>query len=80
MVYRTKGVCAMAIEFEIDDEKKVHNVKFIGGCYGNTQGIAKLVEGMDANEVIDRLEGVKCGSKPTSCPDQLTKALKGALA
>ena len=80
MVYRTKGACAMAIEFEIDDEKKVHNVKFIGGCSGNTQGIAKLVEGMDANEVIDRLEGVKCGSKPTSCPDQLTKALKGALA
>ena len=80
MVYRTKGVCAMAIEFEIEDEKKVHNVKFIGGCSGNTQGIAKLVEGMDANEVIDRLEGVKCGSKPTSCPDQLTKALKGALA
>ena len=80
MVYRTKGVCAMAIEFEIDDEKKVHNVKFIGGCSGNTQGIAKLVEGMDANEVIDRLEGVKCGSKPTSCPDQLTKALTGALA
>ena len=80
MVYRTNGVCAMAIEFEIDDEKKVHNVKFIGGCSGNTQGIAKLVEGMDANEVIDRLEGVKCGSKPTSCPDQLTKALKGALA
>ena len=70
----------MAIEFEIDDEKKVHNVKFIGGCSGNTQGIAKLVKGMDANEVIDRLEGVKCGSKPTSCPDQLTKALKGALA
>ena len=80
MVYRTKGVCAMAIEFEIDDEKKVHNVKFIGGCSGNTQGIANLVEGMDANEVIDRLEGVKCGSKPTSFPDQLTKALKGALA
>lgn len=70
----------MAIEFEIDDEKKVHNVKFIGGCSGNTQGIAKLVEGMDANEVITRLEGIQCGSKPTSCPDQLTKALKGALA
>lgn len=70
----------MAIEFEIDDEKKVHNVKFIGGCSGNTQGIAQLVEGMDANEVITRLEGIQCGSKPTSCPDQLTKALKGALA
>lgn len=80
MVYRTKGVCAMAIEFEMDEEKKIHDVKFIGGCSGNTQGIAKLVEGMDAEEVINRLEGIKCGSKPTSCPDQLTKAIKGALA
>ena len=80
MVYRTKGVCAMAIEFEMDEEKKIHDVKFIGGCSGNTQGIAKLVEGMDAEEVIRRLEGIKCGSKPTSCPDQLTKAIKGALA
>lgn len=80
MVYRTKGVCAMAIEFELDDEKKVHNVKFVGGCSGNTQGISQLVEGMDADEVIKRLEGIKCGHKPTSCPDQLTLALKGALS
>ncbi len=80
MVYKTKGVCSQAIEFEIGDDKKLHNVKFIGGCSGNTQGIAKLVEGMDAEEVIRRLEGIKCGPKPTSCPDQLTKAIKAALA
>lgn len=80
MLYKTKGVCSQAIEFEIDDNKKIHNVKFIGGCSGNTQGIAKLVEGMDIQEVISRLEGIQCGRRPTSCPDQLTKALKSALA
>lgn len=80
MTYKTKGVCAQAIEFEVDDQKKVHNVKFIGGCSGNTQGVASLVEGMDAAEVIKRLEGIKCGFKATSCPDQLTKALKEVLA
>ena len=78
MMYKTKGVCAQAIEFEIDDNKKVHNVKFIGGCSGNTQGVAALVEGMDADEVVRRLEGIQCGSKPTSCPDQLVKALHEA--
>lgn len=80
MLYRTKGVCAQAIEFELDDEKKVRNIKFIGGCSGNTQGVASLAEGMDAQEVIKRLEGIKCGRKPTSCPDQLTLALKEALS
>lgn len=80
MVYRTKGVCAQAIEFELDDAKRVHNVKFIGGCSGNTQGVAQLVEGMEAEEVIRRLEGIRCGHKPSSCPDQLTKAIKSALA
>lgn len=80
MLYRTKGVCSQAIEFEIDDDKKVRNVKFIGGCSGNTQGVAKLVEGMDAEEVIKRLDGIKCGPRPTSCPDQLSKAIKQALA
>lgn len=79
MVYKTRGVCAQAIEFELDDNKKVHNVKFIGGCSGNTQGVAALVEGMDASEVIERLEGIRCGFKPTSCPDQLTKAIKEVL-
>ena len=66
------------IEFDITDGK-VHNVKFTGGCNGNLKGIGKLVEGMDAEEVITRLEGTKCGARPTSCPDQLSKALKQAL-
>ena len=79
MVYKTKGVCAQGIEFEIDDNKKVHNVKFTGGCSGNTQGVAKLVEGMKAEDAIARLEGIRCGVRPTSCPDQLAKALKQAL-
>ena len=74
MVYKTKGVCAQGIEFEIDNNKKVHNIKFTGGCSGNTQGVAQLAEGMDADEVISRLEGIRCGFKPTSCPDQLAKS------
>ena len=76
MTYKTKGVCASHIEFEVDDNKKVHNVRFIGG---NTQGVASLVEGMDANEVISRLKGIKCGFKNTSCPDQLSIALEEVL-
>ena len=76
-VYRTKGVCAQAIEYEVQDGV-VHNVKFIGGCSGNTQGIASLVEGMKVDDVISRLEGISCGGKPTSCPDQLAKALTAA--
>ena len=79
MTYKTKGVCAQGIEFEIDDNKKVHNIKFTGGCSGNTQGVAHLAEGMDADEVISRLEGIRCGFKPTSCPDQLAKAIRQAL-
>ena len=80
MRYTTKGTCSMAIEYELDDEQRVRNVKFIGGCSGNTQGVAKLVEGMPAKEVISRLEGIRCGSRPTSCPDQLATALKGSLS
>lgn len=79
MTYKTKGVCASHIEFELDDNHKVHNVHFIGGCSGNTQGVACLVEGMDADEVISRLKGIKCGFKNTSCPDQLSIALEEAL-
>ena len=59
--------------------KKVHNVRFIGGCSGNTQGVASLVEGMDAEKVISRLKGIKCGFKNTSCPDQLSTALEEVL-
>ena len=75
MRYKTSGTCSAAIDFEVEDGI-VKNVKFIGGCNGNTQGISKLVEGMPADEVISRLEGIKCGFKSTSCPDQLAKALK----
>ena len=76
--YRTNGVCSMAINFDIDDDK-VKSVEFIGGCSGNTQGVARLVEGMPVEEAIKRLEGIKCVNKPTSCPDQLATALKKAL-
>ena len=79
MTYKTKGVCSREINFEVEDNK-VKNVQFVGGCSGNTQGVATLVEGMDAQEVIQRLEGIRCGFKPTSCPDQLAKALREALA
>ena len=75
MRYKTSGTCSSAIDFEVEDGI-VKNVKFIGGCNGNTQGISKLVEGMPTDEVISRLEGIKCGFKSTSCPDQLAKALK----
>lgn len=77
MRYKTNGVCSQAIDYEIIDGK-VTNVRFLGGCSGNTQGVAALVEGMPVDEVIKRLEGIKCGFKSTSCPDQLAKALKGA--
>ena len=79
MTYKTQGVCSSQTSFEIIDNK-VHNVKFAGGCSGNTQGVAALVEGMDVNEVIKRTEGIRCGFRPTSCPDQLATALKQALA
>ena len=76
--YRTKGVCARNITFDIADDKVV-NVHFEGGCQGNTQGVARLVEGMPVEEAIRRMEGIQCGFKGTSCPDQLAKALKEAI-
>lgn len=75
--YKTKGVCARQINFEIEDDI-VKNVQFIGGCNGNTQGVAALVKGRSVQEVIDILEGIDCGGRGTSCPDQLAKALKEA--
>ena len=78
MTYKTQGVCSQRIDFEIVDNK-VTNVAFLGGCNGNTQGVAKLIEGMDVHEAISRLEGIQCGFRGTSCPDQLAKALKHAL-
>ncbi|PXV91814.1 uncharacterized protein (TIGR03905 family) [Lachnotalea glycerini] len=77
MIYKTKGVCSQAINFEIEDSK-IKSVEFIGGCSGNTQGVARLVEGMNVDEAIKRLEGIKCGSRSTSCPDQLAIALRQA--
>lgn len=76
-VYKTKGTCSQRILFEINDGI-VNNVEFIGGCNGNLKGISKLVEGMPVDEVIEKIEGIHCGFKPTSCPDQLAKALKEA--
>lgn len=73
--YRTSGTCSREISFEVEDGK-VKNVSFFGGCNGNLKGIGSLVEGMEVNEVIKKLEGIKCGFKQTSCPDQLAKALK----
>ena len=75
--YKTKGTCSQHILFEIEDDK-VKNVEFIGGCNGNLKGIASLVEGMAVDEVISRIDGIRCGMKPTSCPDQLAQALKSA--
>lgn len=73
--YKTKGVCSREITFEVENGK-IKNVSFFGGCNGNLKGIGALVEGMDVDEAIARLEGIKCGFKPTSCPDQLAQALK----
>ncbi len=75
--YKTSGTCSQMIYFEVEDGK-VHNVEFKGGCNGNLQGIGRLVEGMDIDEVIQKIEGIHCGMKPTSCPDQLSRALKEA--
>jgi len=75
--YKTKGTCSQHILFEIEDNK-LKNVEFIGGCNGNLKGIASLVEGMPVDEVIARVDGIRCGMKQTSCPDQLAQALKSA--
>ena len=76
MIYTLSGVCSREIHFELDANGKIHDAYFIGGCNGNLKGICALIEGMDAKEAISRLEGIRCGVKPTSCPDQLARALK----
>ena len=78
MKYITRGTCSQAINFEVKDGV-VESVEFIGGCHGNTQGVAALVKGMKVEEVIERLEGIDCRGRGTSCPDQLAKALKQTL-
>ena len=76
--YPTVGTCSRQIDIELE-EGVIRNVTFTGGCSGNTQGVARLVEGMKVKDAIARLEGIHCGPRPTSCPDQLAKALKEAI-
>lgn len=78
MVYTTHGTCSKEITFDLTDGK-VKNIKFTGGCNGNLKGICSLVDGMNAKTVIQKLEGIQCGLKGTSCPDQLAQALKQAI-
>lgn len=75
---KCKGTCARAVSFEIE-EGKVKNVEFYGGCHGNQQGIASLAEGLDAKILVEKLDGINCGGKGTSCPDQLAKAVAQAI-
>lgn len=78
MIYKPTGVCSKEINIELDGDV-IKSVKFIGGCSGNTQGVAALVAGMKVSDAISRLEGIRCGIRETSCPDQLAKALKQAI-
>ena len=78
MRYIPKGVCSQAIDIELDGDIIKH-VQFTGGCHGNLQGIARLVEGMNAHDAITKIRGIRCGFKSTSCPDQLSNALEAAL-
>ncbi|MBP3808034.1 MAG: TIGR03905 family TSCPD domain-containing protein [Eubacterium sp.] len=77
--FAPKGVCSVQIDFDIDENKKLHNVKFVGGCNGNLKAIGKLVEGKDAAEIADILRGNQCGVRGTSCADQLAKAIDEAV-
>lgn len=79
MIYKTKGTCSTMIDVELKDGV-IDSVKFTGGCNGNLQGISALVKGMKPEEAISRLKGIRCGFKPTSCPDQLAHALEEIIA
>ena len=80
MQYRTSGTCSTMINLTLDDDHIIQDVHFTGGCNGNLQGISKLVTGQKAEDVISKLEGSRCGFRNTSCPDQLSKALKKAIS
>ena len=73
--YKTRGTCSVQIDFDVEDNK-IYNLKFLGGCNGNLKGIAALVEGQDINTIKDKLKGINCNGRGTSCPDQLAKALE----
>ena len=79
MEFTPSGVCSRLIKIDLDGET-IKKVEFVGGCAGNTQGIASLVAGMNVHDAISLMEGITCGFKPTSCPDQLAKALKQAIS
>ena len=74
--YKPTGVCSVKMDFDIDEDNRIHNLVVTGGCNGNLKGIASLIEGEDKDKVIERLKGIKCGFRNTSCPDQLSKALE----
>ncbi len=78
--YTPKGVCSTRIEYELDDENRIHNLKFTGGCNGNLTAIGKLLEGADARPAADLLRGNDCNGRGTSCADQLSRALEEAMA
>ena len=78
MVYKTSGTCSSAIDVEVKDGI-IESVKFTGGCNGNLQGISSLVQGMKAEDAIEKLKGIRCGMKSTSCPDQLANALESMI-
>ncbi|MBE6817670.1 MAG: TIGR03905 family TSCPD domain-containing protein [Ruminococcaceae bacterium] len=78
--FQPRGVCSQEIQLSLDENGVITACRFIGGCSGNTQGVSRLVTGMKAGDAIAKLEGIRCGPRPTSCPDQLSKALKLALA
>ena len=78
-LYRTSGVCSRSISFDVSSDGNVHDVQFDGGCNGNAQGLSKLVEGRPAEEIICRLSGILCSGKASSCPDQLSRALRQHL-
>ena len=77
--YTPRGVCSRRMVVELSDSGVIENVRIDGGCSGNLQGISRLVQGMKAEEAIERMEGISCGGKPTSCPDQLAQALRKAM-
>ena len=78
--YYPKGVCARQIDYDLDDDGSIHDLKFTGGCNGNLKGIMSLLNGMKAEDAIERMEGITCGNKPTSCPDQIAKCIREAIS
>ncbi len=79
-IHKNIGTCSRSVSFDIDENERIHNVEFVGGCNGNLKGIAALCEGCKAQEVAERLYGIQCGFKQTSCPDQLSRAIVEALS